>query len=205
MLQDHLPLLPQDDHTFSADFSPFTNEHTDVSLRHNTHTHFLPTMLTAQLQSTFFFPSLRFSRVVCKQPDSDQTQISSLGGVKYLTAKSEGLVPVTPLDLSAIYEFFLQHCHLWHLPFFFLSPMPLRHSPQLSPGASLSFHSRYLCCVLPSLYPLLPQRSPPCRKLPRHYPQLWSLLRTPTASYGFHLTFMYLYIASDMLHSARHQ
>lgn len=151
MLQDHLPLLPQDDHTFSADFSPFTNEHTEVSLRHNTHTHFLSTMLIAQLQSTFFFPSLKFSRVVCKQPDSDQTQISSPGGVKCLTAKSEGLVPVTPLDLSAIYEFFLQHCHLWHLPFLFLSPMPLRHSPQLSPGgfSLLPLYMPLLCSSFP--------------------------------------------------------
>ena len=113
-------------------------------------------MLTAQLQSIFFFPSRKFARVVCKQPDSYQTQISSLGGVKYLTAKSEGLVPVTPLDLSAIYEFFLQHYHLWHLPFFlFLSPTPLRHSHQLSPEASL-----LLLLYVPLLFSSFPLPTP---------------------------------------------
>ena len=76
-------------------------------------------------------------------------------------------------------------------PSSFCRPCPWGIPLSSAQGASLSFHSICLCCVLPSLYPLLLQRSPPCRKLPRHYPQLWSLLRTPTASYGFHLTFMY--------------
>lgn len=59
-----------------------------------------------------------------------------------------------------------------------------------------SFYSMYLCCSLPSLYPLLLQRSPPCRKLPRRHPQLWSLLRTPTALHGFHSVTIYVYVQS---------
>ena len=164
-------------------FLPFHQWTHEVSLRRNTHTHFLSTMLTAQLQSFFFFfPSLKFSREVCKQPDNYQTQISSLGGVKYLTAKSEGLVPVTPLDLSAIYEFFLQHYHLWHLPFFlFLLPTPWRHSPQLSPGASL-----LLPLYIPLLYSSFPLPAPASKvtSMQKTSQTLSSALASPQNSNG---------------------
>lgn len=176
-LQDdrcHFPLIPP--------LSPMNTLRSPLCIKHtHTQTHFLSTMLMAQLHP-FFSPSLNFSRLVCMQPDSYQTRISSLEGPKYLTAKSKGLVPVISLDPSAGYEFFLWVYCLW--PFFLFFPPKQGHSPQLSPGSSLS--TPYLCCVLHFLHLLLLQRSPPRRKLPRQYLQSWPPSRTLIASYCFH-------------------